>query len=158
MKALTLTQPWAELVANGAKKIETRSWSTAYRGPLAIHAAKSFPKAARALCSESPFREALDPSWTEADALVPCDWFGLLPRGVVVATCRLVRVVFIEQGWQLREIDEHVHWVVPPYEPELSFGDYTPGRYAWILGDIKALSEPVPARGALGLWEWKPNE
>jgi hypothetical protein len=40
MKVLSLTQPWATLAAIGAKKIETRSWSTAYRGPLAIHAAK----------------------------------------------------------------------------------------------------------------------
>ena len=40
MKALTLYQPWATLVAIGAKKIETRSWSTPYRGPLAIHAGK----------------------------------------------------------------------------------------------------------------------
>ena len=43
MKALTLTQPWASLVAIGAKRIETRSWSTPYRGLLAIHAAKGFP-------------------------------------------------------------------------------------------------------------------
>jgi len=45
---------------------------------------------------------------------------------------------------------------LPPDEPELSFGDYTPGRYAWILADVKLLPEPVPARGALGLWEWVP--
>ena len=44
VKVLTLTQPWATLVAIGAKKIETRSWSASYRGPLAIHAA------ARAAC------------------------------------------------------------------------------------------------------------
>jgi len=40
MKALTLWQPWASLVATGAKRIETRSCVTKYRGPLAIHAAK----------------------------------------------------------------------------------------------------------------------
>lgn len=39
VKTLTLLQPWASLVACGAKKIETRSWATKYRGPLAIHAA-----------------------------------------------------------------------------------------------------------------------
>ncbi len=38
MRTLTLTQPWATLVALGAKTIETRSWQTSYRGPLAIHA------------------------------------------------------------------------------------------------------------------------
>ena len=43
MKALTLHQPWATLVAVGEKRIETRSWSTDYRGPLAIHAGKARP-------------------------------------------------------------------------------------------------------------------
>lgn len=36
IKALSLTQPWATLVAIGAKKIETRSWQTPYRGRLAM--------------------------------------------------------------------------------------------------------------------------
>jgi hypothetical protein len=40
MKVLTLAQPWATLVAIGAKKIETRSWPTNYRGPLAIQFAR----------------------------------------------------------------------------------------------------------------------
>jgi hypothetical protein len=35
MKTLTLHQPWATLVALGAKQIETRSWAASYRGPLA---------------------------------------------------------------------------------------------------------------------------
>lgn len=38
MKALTLTQPWATLVAIGAKCIETRGWSTDYRGPGTVAA------------------------------------------------------------------------------------------------------------------------
>ena len=49
MKTLTLLQPWAMLVALEAKRIETRSWGTWYRGPLAIHADKRMPKAA--LCA-----------------------------------------------------------------------------------------------------------
>ena len=39
MKALTLYEPYATLVALNLKKIETRGWRTNYRGPLAIHAA-----------------------------------------------------------------------------------------------------------------------
>lgn len=49
MRAITLTQPWSSLVARGQKKIETRSWQTSYRGPLAIHAAKGFPGYAKRL-------------------------------------------------------------------------------------------------------------
>lgn len=41
MKALTICQPYAELIARGSKRIENRTWPTAYRGPLVIHAGKS---------------------------------------------------------------------------------------------------------------------
>jgi hypothetical protein len=40
MKAISLWQPWASAIALGWKKNETRHWSTDYRGPLLIHAAK----------------------------------------------------------------------------------------------------------------------
>jgi|SRR6266850_1917784 len=39
MKALSLWQPWASLIYDERKKIETRHWEMLYRGPLAIHAA-----------------------------------------------------------------------------------------------------------------------
>lgn len=61
MKALTLYEPWASLVALGAKKIETRSWPTKYRGPLAIRAAKSYEAWHMNLSWEEPFYSALKP-------------------------------------------------------------------------------------------------
>src|ERR1700744_118543 len=59
MKALTLTQPWASLVALQEKRIETRSWLTAYRGELVIHAAKGFPADCKELCGDEPFRTSV---------------------------------------------------------------------------------------------------
>lgn len=41
LHTLTVQQPWAELIASGIKLVENRCWSTDYRGPLAIHAAKT---------------------------------------------------------------------------------------------------------------------
>ena len=41
MKCLSLWEPWATAIAYDLKRIETRSWSTPYRGPVAIHAAKT---------------------------------------------------------------------------------------------------------------------
>lgn len=127
MKALTLTQPWASLVACGAKKVETRSWGTSYRGPLAIHAAKGFPAAARV------FARTL-----HAEGII--DKWESLPVGMIVATCRLHDV--------LRE-DGSILW--PGQEQR--FGDLSLGRYAWILHEIEPIA-PLPARGSLGLWEW----
>jgi len=40
MKALTISQPFASLIASGSKFVENRTWPTSYRGPLAIHAGK----------------------------------------------------------------------------------------------------------------------
>ena len=43
VRALTIRQPWAWAVARGGKDVENRSWRTAYRGPLLIHAAVDAP-------------------------------------------------------------------------------------------------------------------
>lgn len=138
MKALTLHQPWATLVAIGAKQIETRSWRTHYRGPLAIHAAKKSPLGAVRLAFYNPFYAAL-----KAGGYEP---FKPLPAGVVVATCRLV---------DCRLIVRIADW---PDEPEVELGDYRPGRYMWLLEEVEKLEPPVPARGRQGVWEWKGGE
>lgn len=44
MKALSLKQPWAELIVLGKKIIETRKWKTNFRGEFYIHASKTFNK------------------------------------------------------------------------------------------------------------------
>lgn len=152
MKALTLTQPFASLIAIGAKKIETRSWRTSYRGPLAIHAAKGFPEDARRLVRDDwTFFGALNPEYAEYAKtaglkLVPSEvgrrTEGQLPVGAVIATCQLVACI------QAETIMETLG------ERERAFGNYGPGRFAWILEDIQPLPEPIPAKGALSLWEW----
>ena len=43
MKALSIKQPWASLIASGEKTIETRTWPTSHRGPLLIVSSKSPP-------------------------------------------------------------------------------------------------------------------
>ena len=135
MKALTLTQPWASLVAYGFKKIETRSWNTNHRGPLAIHAAKGFPRPTQQLCRGEPFLRYLK-------HIPGYDGPQSLPRGVVIATCTLLVVLPMPTCM-----------FVP--EPEASFGVYETGRFAWYLDDIDRLPEPIPARGRLGLWTWE---
>jgi hypothetical protein len=59
---------------------------------------------------------------------------------------------YLEHNFYAEDLDIFI----PPPEPERSFGDYTPGRYAWILTNIKPLPAPIPAKGALGLWDWEP--
>lgn len=44
MKALTVKEPWASLIAYGYKEYEFRSWKTNYRGKILIHAGKTLKK------------------------------------------------------------------------------------------------------------------
>lgn len=134
MKGLTLTQPWATLVALGAKRFETRSWSTGYRGPLAIHAAKGLgPVGGKdglwRITGTEPFQSAL------AGA-------GPLPLGLIVAVVDLVDVLPTEEAL--------ARYVIAGTDEE-SFGDYSNGRFAWKLTNVRPVR--VPYRGALGLWD-----
>ena len=153
MKALSLSQPWATMVAIQAKRIETRSWSTPYRGPLAIHAAKNFPPEARRLVALSePFRSAFLAAGYSVGPLKNPYW---IPLGKIVAVARLVDVVPILR----RQVDDDLaiitdEGLIPIGPTERAFGDYTPGRCAWLLAEVFALPAPIPARGQLGLWEW----
>lgn len=143
MKALTLTQPWATLVAIGAKRIETRSWRTSYRGSLAIHAAKGFPHWARETCDEPEFAKELGSIY--------------LPLGFVIAECRLISCIPTRELKTNRVIEvDYLAGCGDFYMSDLerTFGNYEPGRWAWLLADVKPLPWPVPAKGALGLWDW----
>lgn len=121
MKALTLTQPWAQLIADGRKKIETRSWQPVLRGQIAIHAAKGWT--------------AADRDCAEAFGYEP----ATLTRGAIVAVARISHC--------FPTLYAH------PSQEEAEFGNYTPGRYAWFLSDVRALPTPMPCKGALGLWD-----
>ena len=43
MKALSIKQPWANMIAAGEKTIETRTWATPYRGRLLLVSSKRPP-------------------------------------------------------------------------------------------------------------------
>ncbi len=132
LKALSVRQPQAALLVLGEKRIETRPRRTSFRGLVAIHASLSFPLADRQRCRWHPF------SWPLHEAGYRDS--GELPRGAIVGVVEL---------YLCREI------VTPddcPLEPELSFGDYALGRFAWDVRNPRALKTPVPCRGQLGLW------
>lgn len=140
VKAITLTQPWATLVASGAKRYETRSWLTNYRGPLVIHAATGFPPYARAVCVEPQhFR------WRLLGALL-CEERDLAERPAeVLPRGALLGITWLEDCQRVEDVRDLLD------EEELAFGDYTDGRYAWKLREPLDFA-PIPIRGHLGLW------
>lgn len=159
MRALTLTQPWASFACWGLKGPETRSW----RVPryilgqrIAIHASKGFPGWAKALCRQEPFCTVITENLRRNEAGQFCfdEVLKNFPLGAVVCTAIVTGCVRTEDVGVLGQSYESVKtlWVTPQ---QWAFGDYSPGRFAWILEDIKPLSEPVPAKGMLSLWEWE---
>ncbi len=149
MKTITVKQPWASLIALGDKKLETRSWATKYRGPIAIHAGKTVDKKA---FQYELIRQALSEHGIT-------DWREL-PTGAVIATGNLAKVWRVENDSRCVMLYDVItkkfrlwHGGMPD---EYHFGDYSDGRFAWQLDDVVPLQQPIPANGQLSLWNWEP--
>ena len=127
--ALSLIEPWATLMIMGAKKNETRSWSTDYRGPLAIHASK---KIDWETCREEPFVSVLQEHFGRWDfPFKPGHILGI----VEMTDCR-----------PTEELRPHQNAL------ELDFGDFYDGRFGFVTDYPQALRNPIPARGMLNFW------
>lgn len=139
MKAISLWQPYASLVASGLKTIETRHWQPprALIGkPIVIHAAKRWTSEEIAITSafmqrfpsvRAAFHNTLD-----------------LPLGAVLVAVKLVACIPSESLINLSD-------------EERAFGNYAPGRYGWKLEIIKLPEKPIPAKGGQGFWDWNPD-
>lgn len=145
MKALTLWQPWASLMALGEKRVETRCWATKYRGPIAIHAAARIPPA---WLGASRFKIQFERELAEVlnlrlrTNLIQSN-IRALPRGAVLCVMRLV---------DIQTTDEADGFLC---ERELIFGNYESGRYAWFFEMVERFDTPIPAKGNRLLWNWE---
>lgn len=145
MRVLSLTQPWATLVVLGEKKVETRDWATGYRGPLLIHASKSYPRMAKVFRNEPFVEEALGRHELKV---------APLPLGAIIGAVDLVDCVPVDsEKWaaMAERVDER-EWLWGNLEP-----GQKPGRVAWMLTKARKLRAPIPAQGMLGLWRWEPT-
>lgn len=175
MKAITVWQPWASLLACGAKQYETRPWTTSYRGPIAIHAAalkmpqvlkKCFPMSEWEYHPDHRAKmKFLDAAAKGFGGVYTTEeilrFLDSLPTGAVIATAELVDVWHIVrnpgQGGGAHKIEaenQRGDCIIPPCM-ELALGNWTPGRYAWELANVKPIGH-IPAKGQQGLWWWEP--
>jgi activating signal cointegrator 1 len=126
MKVLSFLQPWASLTVMGLKKLETRSWSTRHRGELLIHA--SMGKSGALLAKETPFSK--------------------LPFGAIIGKVLLTDIIRVES---LHMSDAVINQLTME---ERAFGDYSNGRYVWVLEEPELFRKPVFIKGTLGLWNY----
>ena len=141
MKAISLWQPWASLMACGQKHFETRSWPTRWRGELAICASKKVVKELGDL--EATFRFLVRHKY--------CPPISLMPTGCVVAVVNVVDCVSTNDfaGSYINS-----HRLV---EGEYVCGDYSPDRFAWITRGVRKLAKPVPVVGRQQMFNLPPE-
>lgn len=122
MKAISIRQPWAELILQGKKTLELRTWTVGYRGPLAIHASRTIDREACAAYGIDPVQ---------------------LTTGALVGTVELTAITELSKV----EFDAHQS----DHLATGRFG-YTHPMYGWHLLKPQALCKPLPMRGRMGLF------
>jgi len=132
MKAISLWQPWASLMAMGIKKNETRHWATFNRGPLLIHAAK-----------RKPPKDELELYWHILfNHGYTGGWLWDLPLGAIL--CRVDLVDCQQIGTENSPVETEI---------EYHMGNYEHGRFMWITDNLLKLKQPIPWKGAQGFFD-----
>lgn len=135
MKALSLYEPWATLVALEEKEYEIRGWKTDYRGPLVICAAKQ----RLSIYKYPPIKKVIDALWRHKITLNDLNW----GRAVAIADLTVIY---------------HADDLVGPFcrllkKNEKIYGDFSPGRFAWKLERVRRFKNPFPVKGKQGLFD-----
>jgi len=134
MKAISLLQPWASIVAIGEKQYETRGWETSFRGPIAIHASKG-----KGAIRDGHLDRIQDAGVARSLSA------ATLPLGAIVAVATVADCQPTDEVRRKVSVGEH------------QVGDWSPGRFCFKLERVVALPEPVAAAGLLGFWEVPPH-
>lgn len=149
------------LLASGVKRVETRGYPTGFRGSLLIHSGKAWSANVAELAVSDPFRPALESLgivFTPDERAARAGWG--MPFGAVVGRVNLVDVFPTER------IDVSAELASSPPVPsaglfpgltigprEHAFGDYTPGRFGWLVAGAFRFPRPIPWSGQLGLFD-----
>ncbi len=143
MKAITVAQPWAQLIVCGVKAYDVRTWKTTHRGPLLIHAGKRLSETTRAQCAEEPLRSLL-----RAHGILRA---SDLPLGALIGTVELIDCIDTDA------LLAHPPEAQAPGEVRrlrsALVDDFRPGLWAWKLTKCRRFKEPIACKGVLGMFE-----
>lgn len=140
IKGLSLSEPWAHLVALSEKMIETRGFKPKTMPKfIAIQAAKKVPDIGLGLMrSNNFFYETLKKHGYQA---------GTLKSQVKDSLGHIIAVV---QTKAVFSTDEFCN--LPLTDKELAFGDYSAKRWGWMFSKVWKLEKPIPCKGMLSLF------
>lgn len=132
MKALSIKQPWANLIVTGKKTIETRTRNTKYRGPLLIVSSK-IPDF-NALNARKPLQVGQLKLFT-SDHITSND----LSAGLC--------------GYALAIADLVDSRPMVPADQEAACCPIYPKAHSWVLENVRPLKVPFTVKGQLGIYE-----
>ena len=127
LKVLSIKEPFASLIKNKIKHIETRSWKTNYRGELYIHAS---------LTNHKNLDERLELFNIVKNIDTNC--------GYIICKCNLKDCIYMDEEFIEKIKNNHKEYIS---------GEYSIGRYAWVLDNIEVIT-PIKAKGKLGIWNY----
>lgn len=132
MKAITISQPFASLIADGKKWVENRTWPTNHRGEIAIHAGKGTQYLDRNELKEHPTGAVV-----AIAQLVACERLGKIRTLGMSLADQFGAIGESQRTWQEAMLHRHAE-----------------GPWCWILEEVKKLDQPILATGKQGLWTW----
>lgn len=132
MKVLTIKEPFATLIKNKIKYIETRSWKTNYRGELYIQSSVA------KLSKDIKERKELSKLYVDSE----------LTYGYIICKCNLVDCIYMTEEFIKQEKKKNLTNFIA--------GRYEVGRYAWVLDNIEPIN-PIKVKGQLGIWNYKDD-
>jgi hypothetical protein len=132
MKAITVIQPYAHLIATGVKRVENRTWNCYLRGPIAIHAGKA-QKYGGEPVSDIAHSYGVDPT--------------AMTFGAVVAVAEVIACVR-KQDVDFGHVPAGMDW--------LRTHEHMEGPWGIVLANVRRLVRPVPCQGSQLLWHWEP--
>lgn len=150
MKVISILQPYATLAVIGAKKIETRSWNTKYRGEILIHASRAWNNKMYDSIIKIGAESVLQNAGYKLTKINNGKIETNLPLGAIIGKVNIKDTFQMDEAmcqWMRDSNSEN--------NREYGFGDWQNGRYGWLLSDAVQFETPIPAKGKLGLWELK---
>ena len=132
-KAISIRQPWAWAIVHAGKDIENRDWSTRYRGPVCIHAAKGMTRDEYDIANRHIQKAvgSVDQEWLTR-------WLGVTPapvrleRGGIIGVAEIVDCV------------------------DASPSPWFFGRYGFVLRNARPV-DFISVKGALGFFDWRES-
>jgi hypothetical protein len=134
MKVLTISQPYATLIAVGEKFVENRTWECFYRGPLLIHAGKGTQYLTAKMMKQRN-----------------------LPTGCIVAACRMIACVYVPSLKGRIAARMPLRDLPLARMIEIANHQHTEGPFAFVLSEVQKLTQPVQCSGSQGLWKPTPE-